>query len=77
MQNSGTAIRNAAAQVREILLAEAARRFGVAPDALRAEGKAVVAPDGRSLGYGELVSGELLHVEAQPQSKLKQPGTFG
>jgi nicotinate dehydrogenase subunit B len=76
MQNSGTAIRNAAAQVREILVAEAACRLGVAPDQLKAEGKAVVAPDGRSLGYGELVSAELLHVEAQPQSKLKQPGTL-
>jgi nicotinate dehydrogenase subunit B len=76
MQNSGTAIRNAAAQVREILVAEAARRFGIAPDQLRAEDKAVVAPDGRSLGYGELVSAELLHVEAQPQSKLKQPGAL-
>jgi CO/xanthine dehydrogenase Mo-binding subunit len=76
MQNSGTAIRNAAAQVREILIEEAARRLNLAPAELRAEGKAIVAPNGASLSYGELVSAELLHVEAQPQSKLKAPGTL-
>lgn len=76
MQNSGTAIRNAAAQVREILIAEASRRLGVAPTELKAEGKAIHAADGRKVGYGELVSAELLHVEAQPKSNLKQPGTF-
>jgi nicotinate dehydrogenase subunit B len=76
MQNSGTAIRNAAAQVREILIGEAGRRFGIVPEELRAEAKAIVAPDGRSVGYGELVATELLHVEAQPQSKLKTPSSF-
>ncbi|OWK26062.1 hypothetical protein AJ87_47915 [Rhizobium yanglingense] len=73
MQNSGTAIRNAAAQVRGLLIAEAARRFNLPPDQLRAKKKSVSGPDGRSTTYGELVSGQFLHVEAQPQSKLKQP----
>ncbi len=76
MQNSGTAIRNAAAQVRALLLAEAARRLGMAATELRAENKAVLAKDGRRATYGELVSGRMLHVEAQPQSALKPPGTF-
>ncbi|RVN92474.1 glycine betaine ABC transporter substrate-binding protein [Sinorhizobium meliloti] len=76
MQNSGAAIRNAAAQVRALLLAEAARRFGLAATELRAENKAVLAKDGRRATYGELVSGRMLHVEAQPQSALKPPGTF-
>ncbi|MDK1385764.1 xanthine dehydrogenase family protein molybdopterin-binding subunit [Sinorhizobium sp. 8-89] len=76
MQNSGTAIRNAAAQVRALLLAEAAKRFGIAPAELKAENKSVLAKDGRSVTYGELVSGQMLHVEAQPQSALKQPGSF-
>lgn len=76
MQNSATAIRNAAAQVRAILIGEAARRLGVDPAALRAEGKQVVGPGSNAIGYGELVSAELLHVEAQPVSQLKQPGTF-
>jgi CO/xanthine dehydrogenase Mo-binding subunit len=75
MQNSGTAIRNAAAQVREILIAEAARRMGVAASELRAEGKAIVGSGG-SVGYGELVSDQLIHVEAQPESKFKAPDTY-
>lgn len=76
MQNSGTAIRNAAAQVRALLVGEAARRLSLPEGDLKAEGKAIVAPDGRRLGYGELVSDQMLHVEAAPQSVLKQPGNF-
>jgi nicotinate dehydrogenase subunit B len=76
MPNSGTAVRNAAAQVREILIAEAARRWSVEPTGLRAEGKAVLAANGQSLGYGELVSDQLLHVEAQPDSKLTPHDSF-
>jgi CO/xanthine dehydrogenase Mo-binding subunit len=76
MQNSGTAIRNAAAQVRELLIAQAATRWSLPADQLKAEKKTIVAPDGRSIGYGALVSGEFLHVEAQPKSKLKAPDQF-
>ena len=76
MQNSGTAIRNAAAQVRQLLINEAARRWNVAPETLRAEGKTIVGQDGRSVGYGELVTDQLLAVEALPQSPLKSPDTL-
>jgi CO/xanthine dehydrogenase Mo-binding subunit len=76
MQNSGTAIRHAAAQVREILVAEAARRLNVPAAELTVENGAVIAPDGRATAYAELVSDQLLHVEAAPESKLKQPGTL-
>ncbi len=76
MPESATAVRNAAAQVREILIGEAAKRAGVPADQLHAENGAVVAPDGRHFAYGELVSDTLLHVEAQPQSKLKEPKDF-
>src|ERR1700753_1984996 len=75
-QDSGTAILNAAAQVRSLLIAEAARRLNVPEENLRTENGAVIATDGQRLGYGELVSGSLLHVEAQPTSKLKDPATF-
>jgi nicotinate dehydrogenase subunit B len=75
-QDSGTAILNAAAQVRSLLIAEAARRLNVPEENLRTENGAVIAADGQRLGYGELVSGSLLHVEAQPTSKLKDPATF-
>ena len=73
MQNSGTAIRHAAAQVREILLGEAARRFAVEQASLRSEGRIIWAQDGRSATFSELVSSTVLHVEAGPQFNLKPP----
>ena len=76
MQDSGTAILYAAAQARELLVAEAAKRLDVAAENLRTENGAVVAPDGRKLSYGELVATDMLHVQAQPASKLKDPATF-
>src|ERR1700730_16579393 len=75
-QDSGTAIQNAAAQVRELLIAEAARRLNLPAENLRTENGAVISPDGRRLGYGELVAADMLHVQAQPTSKLKDPATF-
>jgi CO/xanthine dehydrogenase Mo-binding subunit len=76
MQDSGTALRNAAAQVREILITEAARRLRVPAGQLRVESGAVIAPSGARLSYGDLVSATLLHAQAQPVSKLKEPGRF-
>ena len=61
MQDSGTAIMNAAAQVREILLARAAERLAVAVDRLRAQDGAVLAEDGRRIAFGELVADDLEH----------------
>jgi nicotinate dehydrogenase subunit B len=76
MQDSGTAIQNAAAQVRELLVAEAARRLDLPAENLRTENAAVIAPDGRRLGYGELVAADMLHVQAQATSKLKDPAKY-
>ncbi|WP_407168049.1 molybdopterin cofactor-binding domain-containing protein [Bradyrhizobium sp. ORS 111] len=76
MQDSGTAILNAAAQARALLVAEAAKRFGLPADGLRTENAAVVAPDGRRLSYGELVAADILHVRAEPASRLKDPASF-
>src|SRR6185503_9212769 len=55
MHNSGVAIQNAAAQVRALLVAEAAKRLDAAADSLRTENGGVIASDGRRLSYGELV----------------------
>jgi CO/xanthine dehydrogenase Mo-binding subunit len=71
MQDSGTAIRHAAAQVRELLKVQAVERLAVPPQSLRTENASVVAEDGRHLSYGELVSEELLHVRAVAASELK------
>jgi nicotinate dehydrogenase subunit B len=76
MQDSGVAIRNAAAQVRQILIEQAAQKSGVPAEQLKTANAAVVTPDGRRFPYGELVAAELLHVQAQPQSPLKKPDAF-
>jgi nicotinate dehydrogenase subunit B len=76
MQDSGTAIQHAAAQAREILVAEAAKRLDLPAENLRTENGAVIAPDGRRLGYGDLVASDMLHVQAQAKSKLKDPAMF-
>jgi nicotinate dehydrogenase subunit B len=76
MKDSGTALRNAAAQVREILVARAAERFGLAAESLAVRGGAIAAPDGQRITYGELVAGQALHVEAKPASRFKDPKTY-
>jgi nicotinate dehydrogenase subunit B len=76
MQDSGTAIMHAAAQARAILVAEAARRFSVTPDQLKTADGSVTTSDGRKISYGELVADEMLHIQAGPQSSLKDPATF-
>lgn len=76
VQDSGTALRNAAAQVRQILIAEAAHRLKAPVDQLRAETGAVVGPNAARITYAELVTASLLHVEAQASTTLKSPGLF-
>jgi CO/xanthine dehydrogenase Mo-binding subunit len=76
MKDSGTAIQNAAAQVRALLLAEAARRLELPAEGLRTENGAVISSNGRRFGYGDLVAADMLHVQAQPKSQLKDPSTF-
>lgn len=73
MQNSGTAIRHAAAQARQLLLAKAAEMLALDAAELTTAGKAVSAPDGRSASYGDLAAALDLHVEARPESALKTP----
>ena len=76
MQDSATAIRHAAAQARERLLAAASARLGVPAEQLTANDAVITAADGRRASYRELASAEILHVEAQPHSTLKQPGSY-
>lgn len=76
LSDSGTALRHAAAQVREILLAEAARRWHAPATSLTAANGVIVSASGERISYGELVTDELLHVTAAPKSKLKDPARF-
>lgn len=75
MQYSGTAIRHAAAQARERLVALAAARFGAEASALALDDASVRAPDGRKATYAELVAGDTLHVEAQAKSNFRPADT--
>lgn len=76
MKDSGTAIMNAAAQVRGILIARASERLSLATDRLKTQDGAVIADDGRRLGFGEIVGDALTQTRAQGQSKLKDPATY-
>lgn len=76
MDSSGVAILNAAAQVRAILLGLAAERLRVPAERLRAQNGAVLSDDGQSVTYGQLVADKSLHIQAQPQSKLKEAGSY-
>lgn len=73
MSDSGTALLNAAAQVRGLLVGLAAQRLGQPAERLAVQDGAVRTQDGRGVTYGELVAGEALHVEAQAQSPLLDP----
>ncbi len=77
MQDSGTAIANAAANVRRLLIDAAARQWGLTTAGLTTNGSGtVVAPDGRTLGYGALAATLSLHVEALPDAPRRDPAHY-
>jgi nicotinate dehydrogenase subunit B len=57
IEYGGTAIRLACAEARALLVDAAAKRLELAADALDISEGVISAPDGRKLGYGELVAG--------------------
>jgi nicotinate dehydrogenase subunit B len=76
MADGGSTVRAAAAQMREILLQVAATKLGADAAQLKLENGKVVGPDGKSIGYGELVAGDAMHVQLNKQTKLKDPKTY-
>ncbi|GGB62268.1 molybdopterin cofactor-binding domain-containing protein [Blastomonas aquatica] len=72
LQNSGTAIANAAANVRYLLAERAAQLFRVAAQTLTTTNGIVRARDGRQASYGELAASLSLHVEARPDVRRKR-----
>jgi CO/xanthine dehydrogenase Mo-binding subunit len=66
MQDSGTAVVNAAANVRRLLIEAATARWGVASERALTDKGVVRSWDGRTLRYGELAAGMNLHVAATP-----------
>ena len=75
MQDSGTAIRHAAAQVRTILVARAAERLGLPAPQLTLDDGVIRADPKRSVSYAELVAGPVLHVRAQARSDVRDAGS--
>jgi CO/xanthine dehydrogenase Mo-binding subunit len=73
MQDSGTALRHAAAQVRAVLAGLAAKRFGIDAAALSLRDGSIAAPDGRRVTYGELLAGRQLHLRADPSVPVLAP----
>jgi CO/xanthine dehydrogenase Mo-binding subunit len=73
MQDSATAVMNAAAQARALLVAEAAREWKLDAQNLTVANGTIAAPDGRTLGYGALAQRLSLHVKAAPVSPLTAP----
>ncbi len=57
IEQSGSAVRQAAAQARAILMRWGAEHLGVPVDEVTSEGGWVTAPDGRSVGFAELAAG--------------------
>ncbi|MBB2931401.1 xanthine dehydrogenase family protein molybdopterin-binding subunit [Paraburkholderia silvatlantica] len=76
MADSGSALLNAAAQVRGLLVGAAAKHFGVDPGTLSANDAVIRTQDGRTMNYGEAVGLVDLHRNATPNSPLKDPKTF-
>lgn len=74
MQDSGTALRHAAAQVRALLLGRAAARLAVPAAALVQTNSVFRAPDGRRVSFGELVADGEQHVRATGALPPRQLG---
>ncbi|MFC0253299.1 xanthine dehydrogenase family protein molybdopterin-binding subunit [Massilia consociata] len=74
MQDSGTALRHAAAQVRALLLQQAAARLGVPAAALTLREGVFRTFDGRRVSFGELVAGRDQHVRATGALPPRMPG---
>ncbi|HUQ52765.1 MAG TPA: molybdopterin cofactor-binding domain-containing protein, partial [Gammaproteobacteria bacterium] len=64
IEQSGTALRMASAEVRALLIELASKKLGVAANALTVTDGVIHAPDGRKVGYGELAAAASLKREA-------------
>ena len=78
IEQSGAAIRAAGAEARAILLAAAARRFGVQEAQLIAAAGSIVAPDGRRATYWQIASEqpEILRREIAANIVPKRPADY-
>ncbi len=76
VENSGAAIRHAAAEVRAILVELAAKRLSVDPRTLTVRDGIIIAPDGQMLPYGAIVVGANLRRDATGTVPPKSPAQY-
>ena len=76
MADGGVSVRAAAAHLREILLNAAAPKLSADAGQLKLEKGRIVAPGGQSVGFGDLVADDVMHVKLNRQAKLKDPKTY-
>lgn len=76
MQDSATALRQAAATARALLLAEAGTRLGLDPGTLRLDQGAAIAPDGRRLPVADLAAGAALNGPVSREAALTPPDRY-
>jgi CO/xanthine dehydrogenase Mo-binding subunit len=74
IEQSGTALRMAGAEVRALLIDLAAKKLGVPADTLKVTDGVIHAPDGRKVGYGELAAQADLKREATAKVPPKPAG---
>ena len=75
VRSSWEPLRKAGATARAMLVAAAAREWGVDPATLRTENSMVISPDGRRLRYGELAA-QAMKLPVPAEVKLKDPKAF-
>ncbi|MBD8120606.1 MULTISPECIES: molybdopterin cofactor-binding domain-containing protein [Pseudomonas] len=76
MFDSGTALFNAAAQVRQLLLESAARQWRTPVEQLGTQDAVIQCPDGKSMTYAQALAGVELHRYASAQSPIMAPERF-
>jgi nicotinate dehydrogenase subunit B len=75
IEQGGTALRFAAAEAREILLAAAAAKIGVPASALTVTDGVITTPDGKRTSYGDVTRADLLRREASAKAKPRPAAT--
>ena len=71
IQESGIALRHAAAEARDVLLSRAAQQLGVSTEQLTVDDGVISARDGRTLTYWALADEQLLGFEATGEARPK------
>src|SRR5262245_46514540 len=73
VEQSGSAVRHAAAEARAIDLTPAAQRLGVSSDSLSIEDGTIIGPGNLRTSYWELANPALLERDASPAATVKAP----